>query len=117
MNRPAFVALIESVLTNQLLWVDTVPEDETIPALTYNHVAGNGTRLLNGKKVNNWDTWRVRVVGRNRSECDGIVELLKPLDNTKSSEFRTVFVQSVQAVPSLPDDENESTFVDFKTFD
>lgn len=116
MNKPAFAALIESV-TNKTLWPDAIPEGEAIPALVYNHVAGDGTRLLSGKKVGRWDTWRVRVVGSNRDECDDMAEKLQLLDNTGNDNFKRVFVGSTQAVPSMPDDVYTSMLVDFKTFD
>tara|TARA_R110000744_G_scaffold380568_1_gene503253 strand:- start:34311 stop:34664 length:354 start_codon:yes stop_codon:yes gene_type:complete len=117
MNRPAFIKLLESVITGQQIWIDVVPEDEEYPALTYTHVAGDGTRLLSGDKVNLWDTWRVRIIGKTRAECDAIVELLKPLDNSRNNEYRRVMIQSSQGVPSTPNDEYVSSFIDFKTYD
>jgi hypothetical protein len=117
MNRPAFLRLIESVITNQIVFVDILPEDESVPACTYSHIVGGGSRLLNGVKVNEFDTWRVRVIGNNRTECDAAIRLLKPLDNTRSAEFKRILVTTVQGVPSLPDDDYVSSFIDFKTFD
>tara|TARA_R110002049_G_scaffold81910_3_gene208305 strand:+ start:1836 stop:2189 length:354 start_codon:yes stop_codon:yes gene_type:complete len=117
MNRPAFVRLLQSVIVDQQIWIDVVPEEEAYPALTYTHVAGDGTRLLNGDKVNRWDTWRVRIIGKSRAECDAIVALLEPLDNSRSDDFRRVMIKSSQGVPSSPNDEYVSSFVDFKTYE
>ena len=117
MNRPAFLQLIESVITNQEVFIDILPEDESVPACTYSHIVSGGSRLLNGEKTNEWDTWRVRIIGNNRAECDASIELLKPLDNTRSADFKRILVTTAQGVPSLPDDDYVSSFVDFKTFD
>lgn len=117
MNRPAFLQLIESVITNQEVFIDILPEDEPVPACTYSHIVSGGSRLLNGVKTNEFDTWRVRVIGNNRAECDASTGLLKSLDNTRTADFKRILVTTVQGVPSLPDDDYVSSFVDFKTFD
>lgn len=117
MNRPAFVELIESAIGDIQLWVDTVPEEEEIPALTYTHITDGGTRLLNGKMTGTWDTWRVRVVGKNRADSDDVIAMLKALDNTSNDNFQRVTIRSIQAVPSQPEDIYVSSLLDFKTFD
>lgn len=117
MNRSGFLQLIKSVIIKQVVWPDVVPEGETIPAASYSHIVGGGSRLLDGKKVNEWDTWRVIASGKNRGQCDEIISLLKTLDNTKDNNFKNIFVISEQSVPSEPDDSVFSAFVDFRTFD
>jgi len=117
MNRVGFRALILSVLDNEKVYIDTLPEKKPTPALTYSHITGNASRILSGKRVNSWDTWRVRIIGTDRAKNDAIIDKLMTLDNTNDSNFKNVFVETIQAVPSDPDDKYVSSFIDFRTYD
>lgn len=114
MNRVGFKELIETVANGKKVWIDVVPEKRPLPAFTYSHITGGGSRILSGKRVNQWDTWRVRVIGTDRYQTDAMINDLKGLDNSSSEHFKNVFIDTIQAVPSEPDDKTVSSFVDFR---
>lgn len=116
MDRPSFFKLIDGALPLIIVYPDVIPEGVKMPSASYSHITGNGSRILNGEKVNQWDTWRVIISGESRGDCDKAIALLKKLDNTKNQNFKNIFIQVIQDIPSLPDDDLHSSFVDFKTY-
>ncbi len=117
MNRVAFFNLINAATgTGVKVWEDFIPEKQKLPACSYKHIADGGSRVLNGKRVGEWDTWRVTITGKSRTDYDAIMTTLKGLDNTKAVGFKNIFVMVARDVPANPDDKIRSGFIDPRVY-
>lgn len=102
--------------TTSTVYADFIPEGKELPAVSFTHIANGGSRILKGHRTGLWDTWRVLIVGKNRSEIKSIADQIKTVDNASSDDFQRIFVMSDGGIPALPDDKTRTSFVDIKTY-
>lgn len=115
MNNIGMTALLKTKVNN--VWADFVPEGKPLPAVSFTHVANGADRILKGKKVGEWDTWRVIVQCKNSKDRDTTADLLKELDNTNSIHFKNVFVVSAGNLQAMPNDKLRNAYVDLRTYE
>ena len=115
MNTIGFTKLLEGKVNR--VYADFVPEKKTLPAVAYSHLSNGGSRLLKGSRTGLFDTWRVMIVCKTRTECDALLLTLSELDNTKSADFMNVFVIADGGIQAQPEDKTRTAFIDIKTYD
>lgn len=114
MNSKGFKALLDTKA--ERVYIDFVPEGKTLPAVSFTHVGDASARILNGNKSGGWDTWRVMIIGKNRTQTNEIRDSLLLLDNTTSQHFKNIFVMAEGNIPARPEDATRTAFVDIKTY-
>lgn len=117
MNSTAFRSAILSVVSVPV-WEDFIPEKKPKPAVSYSHISNGGSRVLNGKKVSEWDTWRIVItVDKSNDIRDSIIDQISGLDNTTNPDFKRMFVLNEQKIPSQPEDDFKAAMIDFRVYD
>ena len=114
MNTIGFATLLKTKTPR--VYADFVPEKKQIPAIAFTHIANGGSRVLKGNRSGLWDTWRILIVGSNRTESEALQKELESLDNTSSPEFKNILVMATGGIPALPDDKTRTAFIDIKTY-
>ena len=91
MNDDIFYSMLNSLLDCEV-YRGYIPESELLPAVSFVDIAHPFSRLLDGEKVSQFDTWRVTVLSTDSDQMKTIVNQLETLDNTSTDEFQRVFV-------------------------
>ena len=120
MNQAGVVSLIKGVLSSpKSVYADFVPENKSLPAITYSHVGNGFTRIHNGRKTGKWDTWRIRVIGDRSKylDCQAVRDELLAMDNISTDDFTNCYVIMDGKVPSQPEDETIVYYLDIRTYD
>jgi len=99
------------------VWPDFVPEDATLPAISYVQISDKFNRVLEGSKSAKSDTWRLSLVCNDLEELEQLVNLVETIDNTVKDGYQRIFVIYRKRVPRTSDEQITFTYlIDLETY-
>lgn len=116
MNTKAFYALIKSAVGTTFVYPDFVPEGKDLPAVSYTHIANSNIKELKGKVAGEWDSWRIIITAKTRSDIDTLINALKALNGTSNEDYQFVSLLTYGSTPASPDDDLRAAYIDFRVY-
>lgn len=87
-------ALLKTALDpiNVNVWDGIVPENASLPAVSWYNIGYQNDRIVSGCKLNDKMSFRVVVVANGSSALDESVNAIGELDNTSNADFQRIEV-------------------------
>ena len=98
-------------------YLDNVPENATLPAVSYKHLNHNFTTLLDGSKTGNSDRWELKIVTVDDADIEMLVNQLETLHNSSNSDYQRIFVTVGSIGTKVKDQPFRSTTVNIQTYE
>lgn len=99
------------------VYPDYIPQNMTLPALSYTFVATANNRTLVGAKSGKHFVYRLQLAANNVADLEILENTIETLDNTNNVDFQRILVDPLEPVAQDSESVYHVTSVDIRLYE